>query len=107
MKDLILRATDAQGKTWDFQDLSTGTRDQLLTVLRLALAEKRLQGKGFLIFDDALVTSDRTRLREQMEMLGRLTQAGWQILFMTAQDEVRQEAERLAGLGMKVRIVDL
>ena len=107
MEDLVLRATDAQGKTWDFQDLSTGTRDQLLTVLRLALAEKRLQGKGFLIFDDALVTSDRTRLREQMEMLGQLTQAGWQILFMTAQDEVRQEAERLAGLEMEVRIVDL
>lgn len=107
MEDLVLRAIDAQGKTWYFQDLSTGTRDQLLTVLRLALAEKRLQGKGFLIFDDALVTSDRTRLREQMEMLGQLTQAGWQILFMTAQDEVRQEAERLAGLEMEVRIVDL
>jgi hypothetical protein len=107
MEDLVLQVTDAQGERWDFQDLSTGTRDQLLTILRLALAERRLQGKGFLIFDDALVTSDRTRLREQMEMLGQLTQDGWQILFLTAQDEVRQEAERLKELGVDVRLADL
>ncbi len=107
MEKLSLKVTDAQARVWDFQDLSTGTKDQLLTVLRLALAEKRLQAKGFLIFDDALVTSDRTRLREQMEMLGQLSQGGWQILFMTAQDEVRQEAERLTGMGVDVTFVNL
>jgi energy-coupling factor transporter ATP-binding protein EcfA2 len=107
MENLALRVTDARGQQWDFPSLSTGTKDQLLTVLRLALAEKRLRGKGFLIFDEALVTSDRARLREQMEMLGRLTQEGWQILFMTAQDEVRQEAERLEGQGVDVQLLDL
>jgi len=107
MENLSLRVTDAQGQEWDFSSLSTGTKDQLLTMLRLALAEKRLHGKGFLIFDDALVTSDRTRLRQQMEMLGRLTQEGWQILSLTAQDEVRQEADRLAELGVDVSLLDL
>jgi len=53
------------------------------------------------------VNSDRTRLREQMQMLGRLTRDGWQILFLTAQDEVRQEAEQLVGMGVPVKLFDL
>ena len=107
MENLIPRVTDDQGHDWDFASLSTGTKDQLLTILRVALAEKRLYDKSFFIFDDALVNSDRTRLREQMQMLGRLTQDGWQILFLTAQDEVRQEAERLTGMGVQVKLFDL
>lgn len=58
-----LRARDISGREWEFAALSAGTKDQLLLALRLALAEKLLRAKGFLIFDDALVTSDRERLR--------------------------------------------
>jgi uncharacterized protein YhaN len=107
MEDLVLMVTDKDGQQWNFANLSTGTRDQLLTVLRLALAEKLLHEKGFFIFDDPLVSSDRTRLREQMEILGHLTREGWQILFLTAQDEVRQEAERLTDQGVDVLLLDL
>jgi energy-coupling factor transporter ATP-binding protein EcfA2 len=107
MDDLSLRVTDDQDRQWEFDHLSSGTRDQLLTVLRLVLAERRLGGKGFLILDDPLVNSDRARLGEQMDLLGRLVREGWQILFMTAQDEIRQEAERLAGDGVHVQFIDL
>ena len=107
MDDLSLRVTDDQDRQWDFINLSSGTRDQLLTVLRLVLAERRLGEKGFLILDDPLVNSDRFRLGEQMDLLGKLAREGWQILFMTAQDEIRQEAERLAGDETDVQIIDL
>jgi|GEM_PF-1687918 len=107
MDDLNLQVIDDQDRQWEFASLSSGTRDQLLTVLRLVLAERRLGGKGFLILDDPLVNSDRARLGEQMDLLGRLAREGWQILFMTAQDEIRQEAERLAGDGTDVKFVDL
>jgi len=107
MDDLNLRVTDDQEHQWDFNHLSSGTKDQLLTVLRMVLAERRLGGKGFLIMDDPLVNSDRTRLGEQMDLLGALVREGWQILFMTAQDEIHQEAERLAGDGTDVRFIDL
>jgi predicted nuclease with TOPRIM domain len=107
MHDLNLRATDDQGRQWDFSHLSSGTRDQLLTVLRLVLAERRLGGKGFLILDDPLVNSDRVRLGEQMDLLGKLAQDGWQILFMTAQDEIRDEARKLANDGVAVQFIDL
>jgi energy-coupling factor transporter ATP-binding protein EcfA2 len=107
MDDLNLRITDDRDRQWDFAHLSSGTRDQLLTVLRLVLAERRLGGKGFLILDDPLVNSDRRRLGEQMDLLGRLAREGWQILFLTAQDEIYREAERLAGDGTDVRFIDL
>ena len=70
MDDLALQVIDDRGRRWDFNHLSSGTKDQLLTVLRLVLAERRLGGKGFLILDDPLVNSDRTRLGEQMDLLG-------------------------------------
>jgi energy-coupling factor transporter ATP-binding protein EcfA2 len=107
MEDLNLQVTDDQDRQWAFASLSSGTRDQLLTVLRLVLAERRLGGKGFLILDDPLVNSDRARLGEQMDLLGTLVRDGWQILFMTAQDEIRQEAERLSGDGTDVQFIDL
>jgi hypothetical protein len=107
MDDLNLRVTDHENRRWDFSKLSSGTRDQLLTVLRLVLAERRLGGKGFLILDDPLVNSDRIRLGEQMDLLGNLARNGWQILFLTAQDEIREEARRLADDGVDVRFIDL
>ena len=107
MDDLKLQVTDDQERQWDFEHLSSGTKDQLLTVLRLVLAERRLGGKGFLILDDPLVNSDRVRLGEQMDLLGDLVRDGWQVLFMTAQDEIRQEAERLAGEKTAVQFIDL
>ncbi len=107
MDDLNLRVTDDQNRRWNFSSLSSGTRDQLLTVLRLVLAERRLGGKGFLILDDPLVNSDRVRLGEQMDLLGKLARDGWQILYMTAQDEVREEARRLAEGGVDVHLIDL
>jgi DNA repair exonuclease SbcCD ATPase subunit len=107
MDDLSLKITDRKGRQWDFSNLSSGTKDQLLTVLRLALAEQRLHGKGFFILDDPLVNSDRIRLREQMEILGQLVGDGWQVLFLTAQDEIRHEAEILMGRGIDVNFIDL
>lgn len=107
MDDLNLRVTDDQDRQWDFSSLSSGTRDQLLTVLRLVLAERRLGGKGFLILDDPLVNSDRVRLGKQMDLLGKLARGGWQILYMTAQDEIREEARGLADSGIDVQLIDL
>lgn len=93
---------DRKDKSWDFDRLSTGTRDQLFTALRIALAENFLKSKGFLVFDEGFVTSDRIRLRQQMQILGKLVADGWQVYYLTAQDEAKEEVNQLTGIDKKI-----
>ena len=70
--------------------LSGGAYDQLYLAIRLALAEKVLEGKkGFFIMDDPFVKADSTRLQKQIKVLQRITQLGWQVLYFSAKAEMR------------------
>lgn len=97
-----IQVQDREDNLWDLDRLSTGTKDQLFTALRIALAEKLLKSKGFLVFDEGFVTSDRIRLRKQMQVLGKLVADGWQVYYLTAQDEAKEEVNRLTGIDKKV-----
>lgn len=78
------------GDKLDAEKLSAGTYDQLYLCIRLALGEKLLKGnKGFFIFDDPFIKSDGKRLKNQMSMLKRISELGWQVTYFTAKDEVR------------------
>ncbi len=70
--------------------LSSGAYDQLYLATRLSLADRLLQGEpGFLLLDDAFLTSDSKRLPRQMNILLDLSRSGWQILYFSVKDEIR------------------
>jgi uncharacterized protein YhaN len=70
--------------------LSGGAFDQLHLAIRLSIGERYLQGDpGFFILDDPFIKSDADRLRRQLDSLVRLSENGWQILYFSAKDEVR------------------
>ncbi len=71
--------------------LSGGAYDQLYFSIRLALGEKLLKGKrGFFIMDDPFIKADFDRLKKQMDMLERISESGWQIIYFSAKDEVKE-----------------
>jgi hypothetical protein len=82
--------TTKTGNILDVEKLSGGAYDQLYLCIRLALGEKLLKGsKGFFIMDDPFIKADIDRLAKQLNMLKRLSEKGWQILYFTAKDEVK------------------
>lgn len=78
------------GDILDADKLSGGAYDQLYLSIRLALGEKLLKGgKGFFIMDDPFIKADKERLAKQMDILKKISESGWQILYFTAKDEVK------------------
>ena len=74
----------------EVEKLSGGAYDQLYLAIRLALGEKILQGtKGFFVMDDPFVKADPTRLKKQIEVLTRISQLGWQVLYFSAKGEMK------------------
>jgi hypothetical protein len=72
------------------EKLSAGAYDQLYLAVRIALGERILQGtKGFFIMDDPFVKADSSRLQKQIEVLQRIAQLGWQVLYFSAKAEMR------------------
>jgi uncharacterized protein YhaN len=72
------------------EKLSGGAYDQLYLSIRLALGERLLKGnKAFFIMDDPFIKADKRRLQRQVNVLKRISQSGWQIIYFTAKDEVR------------------
>ncbi|MFO8006674.1 MAG: hypothetical protein R6V05_02965, partial [Candidatus Brocadiia bacterium] len=85
----------ADGQVLDARWLSGGGYDQLYLSIRLALGQALLGGEpGFFIMDDPFVKADPVRLRRQLDVLRRIVERGWQVLYFTAKGEVR---EALAG----------
>lgn len=73
----------------DIEKISGGTYDQLYFTIRLALGEQILQDKtGFFILDDPFLKADSERLPRQIEMLRKICNFGWQVLYFTSKDEI-------------------
>jgi len=90
-----IQATMKTGETLDADKLSGGAYDQLYLCIRLALGEKLLKGeKGFFIMDDPFIKADIDRLAKQLNVLKRISEDGWQILYFTAKEEVKDALER-------------
>lgn len=96
--DHRLVATRADGRELPASRLSQGTRDQLYFASRVSLATQLLGGEpGFFLLDDPLVTADPDRLEAGFETLLELADEGWQVLYLTAKEEVyRDMVEELA-----------
>ena len=67
------------GDERDFEALSAGTREQIALLLRLSIAEAL---KSFVILDDQLTQSDRSRLTWMRDLLGQAA-ANIQIIVLT------------------------
>jgi len=90
-----IQATTKTGEILDADKLSGGAYDQLYLCIRLALGEKLLKGdKGFFIMDDPFVKADIDRLAKQLGVLKRISKEGWQILYFTAKDEVKDALKK-------------
>ena len=103
---LELRDTDSfvardltQGELRMLQELSSGTRMQLLLALRLAWTEDRERGGEALplFFDEALTTSDVDRFSAMARTLSSLADAGRQIFYLSARRHEAALWERAIG----------
>lgn len=79
----------SQMADYDLRDLSTGTKEQVLFALRVTLAEKILGNKAFFILDDAFQHSDYDRRPKLIDQLFTLADEGWQIIYLTMDDNIR------------------
>jgi len=90
-----ISVTRKSGKKLTDYELSGGAYDQLYLTIRLGLGEQLLRGnKGFFIMDDPFVKSDMDRLKKQIKLLKKISKTGWQIIYFTAKDEVRELLEK-------------
>lgn len=98
---LQLRHLHRDGTEEPFSSLSVGTREQLAVLTRLAFAELLLdRGQpAAVILDDALVYSDRTRLRRMQDVLLRAAER-LQILVLTCRED------DYAGLAPVLRLTE-
>jgi exonuclease SbcC len=78
------------GALLDAEQLSGGAYDQLYFSIRLALGKTLLEDKqGFFIMDDPFVKSDSERLNRQMNLLKKIANSSWQIIYFSSKDEVK------------------
>lgn len=97
---LLVRGED--GSRLPASSLSRGARDQLALAVRLALVRRLLGEPAFLVLDDAFLTSDAARRSALATAVAQLSREGWQILFFTFDDAIR---DAFAAEG--ARVVDL
>jgi len=71
-------------------DLSTGAQEQTLLALRIGFASRLMKhDRLFLILDDAFQYSDWERRRHMTDAVVGLAKSGWQILYFTMDDHIR------------------
>jgi uncharacterized protein YhaN len=64
------------------------------------------ESKGFFILDDPFLKADRERMRALMKLLRQLVRRGWQVIYVTAKDEV-VEALRADIAAREVTLIEL
>ena len=83
------------------KDLSTGAREQIMLALRIGFSSKILnQDTLFLILDDAFQHSDWDRREILVAKLADIAQSGWQIIYLTMDNHIRDLFEK-AGAKFK------
>ncbi len=94
----VLKVERNDGTVLTPDQLSQGTYDLLYMAVRLKLAREILGEPGFLILDTAFVHSDTERIEKELEFLQKLEDDGWQIIYFTFRDDVREQLEELTEI---------
>ena len=85
-----LLVVDGDENEWPVKNLSTGAREQVFLGVRLGFARLALGNQpAFLILDDAFQHSDWDRRQRLVEQAVTLVEAGWQVLYFTMDDHIR------------------
>ena len=85
----------AEGESYPLASLSTGTQEQVLLAIRLGLLSHVLEDNtSFIILDDAFQHSDWTRRENLIQIVANLARDGWQILYFTMDDHIRELFEK-------------
>ncbi len=91
--------------------LSTGTKEQVLLALRIGLARRWLDRENescFLVLDDAFQYSDWKRRESLMQMAVNLAKHDWQIIYFSMDDHIRDLFRKAAKpFGDRFRDVTL
>ncbi len=97
----------ADGRRLGASALSGGAFDQLYLAIRASIAERMLpDAKGFFILDDPFLKADRDRLKALMKMLRQFVTRGWQVIYITAKDEVVESLRADIAAGT-VQLIEL
>ncbi len=105
----FLAIAGSSGKARELNELSSGTRLQLLASVRLAFIEKQEESAKLpLILDEVLANSDDVRAEEIMDLALQLSSNGRQVIYLTARgDEVAKWRNKLASNDSDGRFIDL
>jgi len=80
-------------------ELSTGAQEQVLLALRIGFSELLMnKEKLFLILDDAFQYSDWQRRHLLVDKVAALAQSGWQVIYFTMDDQIRDLFDAKAKL---------
>jgi DNA repair exonuclease SbcCD ATPase subunit len=97
----------ANGSRLSASALSGGTFDQLYLSIRASIAERMMpDARGFFILDDPFLKADRRRMHASMSVLKTLVARGWQVIYVTAKDEVVAALKPEIDAGA-VRLIEL
>ena len=92
---LVMRPS---GQSLRADKLSKGAFDQLYLSIRIDLARRLLEGKkGFFIMDDAFLSSGPKRFTQQLNLLKKLTNMGWQTVYFTVKAEDSQALSQISS----------
>ena len=81
--------TDASGKSYEVEELSSGARDQLLLCFRIVALRKIYPDGAFLILDDAFIFADWQRRRRLAHLMKNFVDQGNQVVYLTSDDHTR------------------
>ncbi len=74
----------SDGVEFSIDELSDGTKTQLLLAARLALVRLFLKKPAFLLLDEPFAYFDPERTKEALGALEKLAKSGWQVIITTA-----------------------
>lgn len=81
------------------KDLSTGAKEQVMLGIRIGFIKKILgKDKIFLVLDDAFQHSDYEKRPILIDTLIRLSEEGWQMIYLTMDDNIKEEFTKQINL---------
>jgi energy-coupling factor transporter ATP-binding protein EcfA2 len=80
---------DRAGKKYVLDNLSSGTKDQLLFCFRIAVLRRVYPKGAFMILDDAFIFADWQRRERLVRLVRDFVGQGNQVLYMTSDDHTR------------------
>lgn len=107
LEDGQIFVSGQQGK-FNLRELSTGTQEQVLLSLRMGFAAQHLKQEHlFFVMDDAFQHADWRRREYLVEQVVELEQSGWQILYLTMDDHIRDLFKDMFGERLVYQELDM